>query len=334
MAYLRGVDASPLQPVDEPLSGDVTAGIAGLPKDLLDTLWRECGAGNWGLGRDEFDNILYVEGTAHNFGLDHGLPPLRAQQEAFFGDLKLGDLVLARACAAGHERAWEHFVAIYQEPLARAAIAISGNETIGRDLAGALYAELYGLTERDGLRRCPLNSYRGRGSLLGWLRTTLAQRHVDQYRRGHREEPLDDFDAPSLERPVEKSPVSLPMMARAVEQALGESDAEERFMLAAYFLDERTLAQIAAVLGVHEATISRRLRRATDAVRKQVLRNLRNLGISKRAAEEALGTDPRDVELQIDLKTLMQSSRSQSFSDLETSSGMASGEGSPKKAAE
>jgi len=128
--------------------------------------------------------------------------------------------------------------------------------------------------------------------------------------------------------------VALPMVAQAVEQALGESEAEERFMLAAYFLDERTLAQIAAVLGVHEATISRRLRRATDAVRKQVLRNLRNLGISKRAAEEALGTDPRDVELQIDLKTLMQSSRSQSFSDLETSSGIASGEGSPKKAAE
>jgi RNA polymerase sigma-70 factor (ECF subfamily) len=69
-------------------------------------------------------------------------------------------------------------------------------------------------------------------------------------------------------------------------------------------------------------------------VRKQILRNLRDLGVSKRAAEEALGTDPRDVELQIDLKTLMQRSRSQSFSDLEPSSGIGSGEGSTKKAAE
>jgi RNA polymerase sigma-70 factor (ECF subfamily) len=334
VAYRFGVDASPLQSVDKPLADGVTAGMAGLPKDLLDTFWRECGAGEWGLGRDEFDNILYVEATAHNFGLDQGLPASLAQQAAFFGGLKLGDLVLARACAAGHERAWEHFVAIYQEPLARAATAISGSETIGRDLAGALYAELYGLTERDGLRRCPLNSYRGRGSLLGWLRTTLSQRHVDQYRRSYREEPLEDLDAPSVERPVQESPVALPMVAQAVELALVESEAEERFILASYFLDEKTLAQIAAVLGVHEATISRRLRRATDSVRKQVLRNLRNLGISKRAAEEALGTDPRDLELQIDLKTLMQRTQSHSFSDLEASSEIALGEASTKKAAE
>ena len=86
-----------------------------------------------------------------------------------------------------------------RQPLTRAAIAISGSETVGRDLADAFYAELYGLNTRDGERHCPLDSYRGRGSLLGWLRTTLAQRFVDHYRRTYREQALDEevHDAPS-----------------------------------------------------------------------------------------------------------------------------------------
>ena len=172
----------------------------------------------------------------------------RAQQAAYFRGLRLGDLVLARACAAGNERAWERFVAIYREPLTRAAIAITGNETLGRELADQLYAELYGLTTRDGERRCPLESYRGRGSLMGWLRTTLAQRHVDHYRRRHREEPLEEFEIPAAEAEMRRASAELTVLEKAVEVALKGCEAEERLLLAAYYLDGRTLLQIARVL--------------------------------------------------------------------------------------
>jgi RNA polymerase sigma-70 factor (ECF subfamily) len=198
----------------------------------------------------------------------------------------------------------------------RSATAISGSETAGRDLADALYAELYGLTVRDGERRCPLDSYRGRGSLLGWLRTTLAQRHVDHYRRSHREKPFDEleeFDRAAPEFHGEDA--NLPVLARAVAEALQLQSAEERFLMAAYYLDEKTLAQVADVVGVHEATVSRRLRRATDSVRKQVLQNLTNEGMSRRAAEEALGADPRDIDLAMDLKKLLQSCEAEPFKE-------------------
>jgi RNA polymerase sigma-70 factor (ECF subfamily) len=313
--YLRGVDAAPFQPVSESLAGGDSALAGGVPQRLLEELWQDCDAAAWGLGRGEFDSILLNAGIAQNYGLEPGATASPVQRAAFFRGLKLADFVLARACAGGNERAWEHFVAIYHEALVRASIAISGSETVGRDLADALYAELYGLTERDGRRRCPLDSYRGRGSLLGWLRTTLAQRHVDHFRRSYREQPLEEFDTPAPDRAQEGPPVPLPALALAVEQALRQRDAEEQFLLAAYYLDGRTLAQIAGILHVHEATISRRLRRATESVRKQVLRNLRSSGISGRAAEEALGLDPRDLDLQIDLKRLMQSSLSKPFTD-------------------
>ncbi len=172
--------------------------------------------------------------------------------------------MLARACARGNERAWEHFIAVYRQPLTRAAIAITGSETLGRDLADQLYAELYGLNVRDGERRCPLLSYRGRGSLMGWLRTTLAQRHVDHYRRTRREEPIEEFDAPAPEPPPQTPARELSLLEQAIEQAVSGREAEERYLLAAYYLDGQTLLEIARVLGVHEATVSRKLHRAAE----------------------------------------------------------------------
>jgi RNA polymerase sigma-70 factor (ECF subfamily) len=245
--------------------------------------------------------------------LSPGTPVTRQQQAAFFRKLCLNDLVLARACAAGNERAWERFIARHRQPLVRAAIAITGSETLGRELADQLYGELYGLTMRNGERRCPLLSYRGRGSLMGWLRTTLAQRHVDYHRRRQREEPLDEVDAPAPHPPAETPAQELSLLEEAIEKALRERDAEERFLLAAYYLDGQTLLQIARVLGVHEATESRKLRRAAENTRKQVLGNLQRGGLSRRAAQEALRADPRDVD--VNLKKLLQNSQTEAFQE-------------------
>lgn len=308
---------APAEQVASAAEADLPALQGAIGGRLLDELWRASDAAGWGLERDDFDRILLETGTAWNFGLAEGATPTERQQAAFFRGLCLGDLVLARACAAGNERAWEHFIARCRQPLIRAAIAITGSETLGRELADQLYAELYGLNMRDGERRCPLLSYRGRGSLMGWLRTTLAQRHVDHLRRSRRLKSLDDtveeIDAPATDPAPETPAAELSQLDRAIEDALRGRDAEERYLLAAYYLDEQTLLQIARVLGVHEATVSRKLKRATENTRKQVLRNLERSGLSRRAAEEALGADPRD--LNVNLKKLLQNSQTKAFKE-------------------
>ena len=96
---------------------------------------------------------------------------------------------------------------------------------------------------------------------------------------------------------------------------LSEASAEERFLLSAYYLDQHTLHEMSSVLRVHEATISRKLKRATDRLRKQLLRALWARGLSRRAAEEALGTDPRDVDLS--LRNLLQKTEGDPISDKE-----------------
>jgi RNA polymerase sigma-70 factor, ECF subfamily len=283
---------------------------------LLAELWRASDAASWGLTPTECAQILADAATAFNFGLPQNQSATLQQQTAWFRALCLPDLVLARACARGHERAWQHFVAAYRQPLIRAAIAITGSESLGRDLADQLYAELYGLTSRDGERRCPLASYRGRGSLMAWLRTTLAQRHVDHHRRTRRQEPLDaldTFDAPAPDQVPPPRAAELSLLERAIESAIRQQDCEVRYLLAAYYLDGQTMSVIARTLGVHEATVSRTLQRAAVAIRKQVLGNLQRGGLSRRAAEEALGADPRDLDL--NLKKLLQNSQSRAFSE-------------------
>jgi RNA polymerase sigma-70 factor (ECF subfamily) len=99
----------------------------------------------------------------------------------------------------------------------------------------------------------------------------------------------------------------------AIEDTLQALSAEDRFLLSSYFLDQRTLRQIAQLLLVHEATISRKLHRLTGELRKRLLRSLQTSGLSRRGAEEALGVDPRD--LTINLRSLLQTPPSRPFSD-------------------
>jgi RNA polymerase sigma-70 factor (ECF subfamily) len=305
----------PSQPIEQQLKVDTTAASVLLDPAVMDQLWRDSGAGDWGLSRGDFDRLVLLSAMRQNFGLPSGAIAGKEEQAAYFRGIKISDLVLASACAEGNERAWEHFIRLYRAQLTRAAIAISGGETVGRDLADAFYAELYGLNTRDGVRKCPLASYRGRGSLLGWLRTTLSQRFVDHYRRTFREEALDEtHDLPATISLLAPDSDVVMNLREAIQDALSSQPAEERFVLAAYFVDGRTLAEIGKILHVHEATISRKLRRTTEAVRKSVLKSLEKRGMSHRAAEEALGTDPRDIELRMDLRKLLQYSAGPTFS--------------------
>lgn len=314
---------TPSQPVAIP-SASGAAAAESFPDALLQALWQEADAESYGLARTDFEAVLLAIGTRQNNGQPAAITPTQEQQAAFLRSLRLSDLALARGCALGNEHAWERFLALYRQPLTRAAIAITGSDTLGRELADAIYAELYGLNLRDGQRRSPLDSYQGRGSLLGWLRTTLAQRHVDHHRKTWREEQLPEAtgdstvnDPPAATPEKAPQPEELALLASAIQHCLVKQSAEDRFLLAAYYLDQRTLAQIARTLNVHEATISRRLRRAVEDLRKDLLRDLQQRGLSKRAAQEALGADPRDLtgvgDLDLQFKKLLQFSQSGAF---------------------
>jgi RNA polymerase sigma-70 factor, ECF subfamily len=285
-----------------------------LSEKLGEELWRAAGAELVEVSRAEFAEALETIGARDNYSLDPEKHANERQREMFWRALHLEELALARGCALGRESAWRRFLAQYREPLTRAAVDMTGSAALGEELASALYSELYGLTQREGRRWSPLLQYSGRGSLMGWLRAILAQRRVNRYRKTGRETELGEIepaaavsDAPNLER-VED-------LRLAIKKILSEASAEERFLLSAYYLDQHTLQEISSVLRVHIATISRKLKRATDRLRKQLVRTLRARGLSLREAEEMLGTDPRDVD--INLRKLLQKSEGHPIPDKE-----------------
>ena len=276
-----------------------------LPEMLGEELWRVAGSESVEVSRAEFAEALETIGARDNYGLDPEKQANERQRETFWRGLHLEELAIARGCALGRESAWRRFLAQYREQLTRAAIEMTGSAALGEELVSAIYSELFGLTERDGKRCSPLLRYSGRGSLMGWLRAVLAQRRVDQYRKIGRETELGEIEpAAAVSEQIE--PEKLGDLRVALTMTLSEASAEERFVLSAYYLDQHTLHEISRVLRVHEATVSRKLKRAIEHLRKELLRTLRERGLSRRAAEEALGTDPRDVD--INLRKLLQKS--------------------------
>lgn len=272
----------------------------------------------FGLNLEQFQTIL--EQIAAKY-LPAG--PGAADVFDFYKSLRVEELALARACAAGSEAAWNMFLSRYREKLYDMALLIAKESSAAHDLAESVYADLYGMSQRDGQRVCKLVSYAGRGSLEGWLRTVMAQEFVNRYRKQRRLVSLDEENEEGMQFAAvesERSPSIDPRLEASVGAALAALSAEDRFVLASYFLDDRTLAEIARTLGVHESTISRKLDKLAKSLRKQTVAEMVRRGMSRQQAKEALEVDVRELTLNIRehlAPAHAQESASQSFHEKE-----------------
>lgn len=275
-------------------SAQLTAAV----RAACDRLFETAQAARYGLNPDSFRTILldiaaqYAPETK-----DHELV-------RFLETLKAEELALARGCVAGNEFAWQTFLTRYRASLYGAAYSVAKEESVARELADSLYAELYGLPNDSGRRTSKLQYYKGRGSLEGWLRTVIAQEFVNRYRRTRREVSLEEKVESGTQFAASNSdgdaPAPEPRVSQAVSQALARLDPESRFLLKAYYLDGRTLAEIGRTLHVHESTISRKLERATTSLRKSIRKELLANGLSARQADELIQeTDVRDLNVNI-----------------------------------
>jgi len=269
-----------------------------LPSSLADVVaqcWNKAAApAEWNVTPGRFRRSL-ERSVAHRFSAllaARDAASLTASDlgaiELYLGSLCLRDLSLACACSAGEAAAWDYFVAQYRPELYRAARAIAG-EAGARELADSLYAELFGLRESEEGRRNSLFDYfHGRSKLGTWLRAILAQRHVDEFRRTRREEPLDGARGenvpPAAEVALTANNLSLDperdkylsILQAALTAVLGALAPRDRLRLAYYYADDLTLAAIGKLLDEHEATVSRKLERTRRYVRHQVELRLRD----------------------------------------------------------
>jgi len=242
---------------------------------LAARLYRRAGAERWGVAPDVFADALATSASRVFADRD----PTSRELAGLLESLDLEDLALAVACAAGHDAAWEHFVREYRSVLHRSADAIDRSGG-ARELADSLYADLYGLSERDGERRSLFRYYHGRSRLATWLRAVLAQRHVDRLRAQRRVEPLPDETTQTAAATTPPSdpdrPRLLTLIKDALAAALSRLSTRDRLRLGCYYAQELTLAEVGRLTGEHEATVSRQLARTRRTLREDLERQLRD----------------------------------------------------------
>lgn len=263
---------------------------------VVKRLHQKANAGKWSVTPDRFGGVLASS-------VSHAFPggTSAAAAERYASALQLEDLALATACADGNEAAWEHFIREHRPVLYRAADAIDRTGA-AREAADALYADLFGMSERDGQRRSLFRYFHGRSTLATWLRAVLAQRYVDIVRRARRFESIEPGDEPSPARaastddvPVERRRF-LELTRRALQAAVDRLEPRERLRLACYHAHGLTLAQIARTLREHEATTSRHLARTRLAIREHIERQLKqDEGMSEAEVAECLASVMNDA---------------------------------------
>ena len=273
---------------------------SGHEANIAAALYERSGASAYGLSAGQFaailDEILRKQVSS----------PSPGQRADFCAALRLEELALARACAAGNDLAWQDFISRYRQKMHSMALHITRDAAHAAELADSLFADLYGVSTRDDVRRSKLVFYTGRGSLEGWLRTVMAQEFINRYRKQKRTVSLEEQTEEGVQfAAAVPDPADTPgresteRLEAATDEALAELSAEDRFTLASYYLDERTLAEIARTLGLHESSVSRRLDRLAAGLRKRILAGLRTRGLSHAQAAAALEADVRDLQLNL-----------------------------------
>ncbi|HEY1965380.1 MAG TPA: hypothetical protein VGG59_10640, partial [Acidobacteriaceae bacterium] len=159
-----------------PLAGSLDAQPSGAVREFAAQHYEASGAQRFGMDESTFIEVLAGIVRQRNPASDN------VTEQNFLASLRLEELVLARACAKGDERAWEVFLTRYRATLYETAYKIAKVESEARGLADSLYAELYGIDAKGQQRASKLLYYQGRGSLQGWLRTVIAQEYVNRYR--------------------------------------------------------------------------------------------------------------------------------------------------------
>ncbi len=247
-----------------------------IPPRLAARLHTQAGADRWRVSQENWEAALSAS-AARAFGANKASP---AEVGRYLEGLHLEDLALAVACAAGDDDAWQHFVLSFRPVLYRAAEAMApGGDA--RDLADGLYAELFGLANSGGVRRSLFRYFHGRSSLATWLRSVLAQRHVDRLRLQRRTQPLpqtvDGDDAlPDNQPPPDPDRLRfLGLMRVVLTAALARLESRDRLRLACYYAQQMTLAQIGRLLSEHEGTVSRHLTRTRGLIRTWAEERLR-----------------------------------------------------------
>jgi RNA polymerase sigma-70 factor (ECF subfamily) len=246
----------------------------------------------WPDARNVTDDVL-VAAIADGLAAQRDIPAALAR-------LRLGDLLLARWAATGEPRAIAELERVHagdlDAVLARFRRLHAGDDELRQLLRIKLFVATAG-------RRARIEDYGGFGFLQNWLRVTALRALVD-VARGEQARKLEELlaDDDLLGVPAEAQDVASAEVARAIKAAFARAVAalapRQRNFLRHAHVDQLTLDQIAALYGVHRATVARTLAQGREEL---VRRTRRELAGALDLRDDQLDSIVRAADSRIDL---------------------------------
>jgi RNA polymerase sigma-70 factor len=170
------------------------------------------------------------------------------------------------------------------------------------DVFAGLASELFIAPEGSRPR---LERYSGTGPLAGWLQVVLTRDALKWLRKNKREVTADDDTLlGQMEQPAESPELAhlkskyTGQLSASFRRAIGALETRQRNLLRQHYLDELTLADLAAMYRVHRATVARWLADAKVALLEKTRDDLcASAGLERQNAESVM----RLVQSRLDL---------------------------------
>ncbi len=177
------------------------------------------------------------------------------------------DVELARRVARGDTRAFEQIMRRYNRTLFRTARAILRDDGLAEDAVQEAYLRAYGA----------IGGFRGESKLSTWLIRIVANEALERRRKDVRRAevmPISGGDAVDLERPMaEDGPQQMAErgeMRRLLEAKIDRLPDSYRAVFVLRALEELSVEETAAALGIPEATVRSRFFRARGLLREAI----------------------------------------------------------------
>lgn len=190
--------------------------------------------------------------------------------------LCLEDLYLAQGCLTRSDRAIRVFLERYGADLRALSQRHAPRPDIGDDVEAQLLATLFLPRRPDAPESARLASYRGIGSLKGWLRVTARRLVIDLLRRTQRE--VGDEKIPHAASPNPTAAAELEVLEAVgrlrpiVTQAMAQLEPDARDMLRRYYRDGVVLKDLGATYGRDTTWAFRQLASIRARLFKQIKR--------------------------------------------------------------
>lgn len=169
------------------------------------------------------------------------------------------DHALVERCKRGDRQALEALVREYQRPVYNAAYRILGNPDDAADVTQAAFLKAFE----------NLESYDSNYKFFSWIYRIAINESINQFKRGSREQPLEDDEVSSSVGP--ESDAEAGDLSRGIQAGLMDLNEDYRTVIVLRHFSDFSYRQISQVLQIPEKTVKSRLYSARQLMKDHLL---------------------------------------------------------------